>query len=125
MVFTKHGDLIDDKPMGAQDAARALLNHDQHAWEIKQDDDGTWRLYVSPYSTNAYGGPGTRLQWPAYAADTEQGVFDSVLNMGGVNDSYARTLEIYIQELFDMAPHADDEDEFDNLINEIKRLKGF
>ena len=57
ITYTVSGDNILVQGLSLTDAAAELLWHNGHEYELRAEEGG-WQLYVSTYSSNAYGGNG-------------------------------------------------------------------
>jgi hypothetical protein len=76
------------------EAANTMLTHDGHEYSIKKQGD-MYKLFVSRFSNNSYGGNGGLAEWPDYVGQTENDVYQAVIKLGGVLGTTATPDEEY------------------------------
>lgn len=89
IAFRHDGDIINEG-LTLENAAHEILTYDGYEYEIKQED-GIYKLYVSTHSSNSTLGAKNKNEWFDYAANTEQGVYALVWELGGVHDAFIRS----------------------------------
>jgi hypothetical protein len=94
-TFRNNGDFLTNKLQKLKNAAHDLLGHDGHKFEIREDAEGWFRLFVSASSTNTYGGAGEFGEWTDYYARTEEELYKNIIKLGGVHSAYAKTEKEY------------------------------
>lgn len=89
IAFSQSGTEINYGADSVEGTARAMLTYDGYEFDIIHGDDGDFHLFVSRFSRNSTGGAKDKVEWPKYAADSEAGVYENVVKMGGVQGCYA------------------------------------
>lgn len=93
-AFSSNNNDIGSGLCDTEEAARAMLTYDGFEYEIR-NEDGEFKLFVSRFSRNSGIGSKDKAEWPKYAATTEAGVYANVVEMGGVQGTYAQSEEDY------------------------------
>lgn len=69
-TISDHGEITTD--LSAVDAAEILLTDDGHEYEMRQDADGGYTLYISPHSRNSTLGGRPMVRSVIYTLETDE-----------------------------------------------------
>lgn len=113
-VFSHNDSDNHESGLSVREAAVALLTYDSHRYDIRKDDAGDWRLYVSKYSeASTMGGrpltPSVVFSIKEDRAEAEEDIFKQVVLTGKFAWAGCDVLD---DELFaEMRAQAEEDDE--------------